>query len=348
MADDQGCGWHRLGWPAEALQRQGYDVVLVPPKERQLLVSMNPTGEIVHVAYPPDADVIWMQRVTHRHLIGVLRFLRNHANIATIVDVDDLLSSIAPANPAWVALHPKSEQADHSWRNLATACREATMVSCSTSALLPHYAAHGRGRVIPNLLAEHYFGHERQDSDAIAWPGTMHSHPDDPQVTRGAVGRLVREGASFRVVGWPDGTGRAFGLEADPPGTDPVPLLDWPAAVATIGVGVAPLADTAFNAAKSHLKPLEMAACGVPFVASPRREYAAFHAEGAGLLAGDKGKSWYKALRQLTSSATMRAELSETGRVVAERFRLEREAWRWAELFEDALALQRKTTPVRA
>jgi hypothetical protein len=97
-------------WPAEALQRQGFDITVVPQHERQLLVDMTPSGEVVGVACPEDADLILMQRVTHKHLLGVLRFLRRHANIATVVDVDDLLSAIAPGNPAWSALHPGHER----------------------------------------------------------------------------------------------------------------------------------------------------------------------------------------------------------------------------------------------
>src|SRR5689334_24701002 len=42
----------------------------------------------------------------------------------------------------------------------------------------------------------------------------------------------------------------------------------WPRALSALGIGLAPLADSTFNRAKSWLKPLEMAAVGVPCVMS--------------------------------------------------------------------------------
>ena len=55
--------------------------------------------------------------------------------------------------------------------------------------------------------------------------------------------------------------------------------------VAKLGIGVAPLADTKFNAAKSWLKMAEMAALGVPCVVSPRAEYMRLHEQWIGSLA---------------------------------------------------------------
>src|SRR3546814_14571764 len=107
--------------------------------------------------------------------------------IAVVVDVDDDLSSIHPSNPAWAMHHPVNEgrtvqggrQHLHSWRHLAQACRDATLVTVSTPALLDVYARHGRRHVLFNYLPEHYYGLPRQDSDTIGWPGLFHPHPKD-------------------------------------------------------------------------------------------------------------------------------------------------------------------------
>jgi hypothetical protein len=227
----------------------------------------------------------------------------------------------------------------HSWRNLAMACRDATLVTASTPALLDVYARHGRGIVLPNYLPDHYYGLPRTDSDVIGWPGSFHSHPNDPEVVGGAVARLVDEGAQFVMRGDASGAGAAFGLAEDPAGGG-VPIEEWPAAVAELGVGLAPLADTRFNAAKSWLKPLEMSACGVPWVASPRAEYARLHAMGAGVLA-DRPRAWYRELKRLRESAAMRQEASEAGRAVAEQLRLSQNAWRWIDAWTHAYDLQR-------
>lgn len=293
-------------------------------------------------------DVVVLQRVTHAYMAQAVSVLRSKG-VAVVVDVDDDLSAIHPSNPAWAMHHPGNEgrrmaggQVNrHSWRNLAAACRDATLVTVSTPALLDAYARHGRGVVLPNYLPDHYYGLPRTDSDVVGWPGSYHSHPNDPEAVGGAVARLVDEGAEFVMRGDPAGAGKAFGLARDPAGGG-VPIEEWPRAVASLGVGMAPLADTRFNAAKSWLKPLEMCAAGVPWVASPRAEYARLHALGAGILA-DRPRTWYRELKRLRESAALRQELSEAGREVAERLRLSQHAWRWQEAWARAYEMQQAT-----
>jgi hypothetical protein len=335
-ADAFGCGAFRMRWPGEACAAAGHDVHVVEPKDRRLKVSME--GDIVKDVLDVDADVVVLQRVTHAYMaqaIGVMRA----KGITVVVDVDDDLSSIHPSNPAWAVHRPGAGL--HSWHNVALACRNASLVTVSTPALLDVYARHGRGHVLPNYLPDMYYGLPRTDSDTIGWPGSYHSHPNDPDVVGGAVARLVDEGASFVMRGDPTGAGRAFGLAGDPPGGG-VPIEEWPRAVAELGIGIAPLADTKFNQAKSYLKPLELSACGVPWVASPRAEYARLHAMGAGVLA-DRPRTWYRELKRLRESAALRAELSEAGRAVAEQLRLRDHAWRWHEAWSRAYELQQAT-----
>lgn len=337
-------------WPGESLQRAGHDVTVVRAEDRQVMVHMK--GEEV-VKIETDADVVVFQRVTHSRMAQAVSVLRRQG-VAVVVDVDDDLTSIHPSNPAWDGLHPRNEgrrmkdgtRSMNSWKNLSVACREATLVTVSTPALLPVYAAHGRGHVLDNYLPAAYDGLPHTDSDTIGWPASYHSHPNDPDAVGGAVARLVSEGARFVIRGDPSGAGPAFGLPADPEGF-PVPIDRWPLAVADIGVGIAPLADTKFNRSKSRLKALEMCAAGVPWVASPRPEYAALHALGAGVLA-DRPRTWYRELKRLLGSEALRLELSEAGRSVADGQRLEDHAWRWWEAWTKALAIQKGSPALSA
>jgi hypothetical protein len=93
-------------------------------------------------------------------------------------------------------------------------------------------------------------------------------------------------------------------------------------------VGIVPLEDTDFNAAKSRLKGLEMAAVGVPFVASPRDEYQRLHRLGAGLLA-DRPRDWRRHLTRLVRDGDYREELADRGRAVAAAETYENHADRW-------------------
>lgn len=338
-ADSAGCGHFRLIWPGTYAPADGeHEVTVLGPKQRDLMLKMD--GERVVDVLDVKADVYVFQRLTHRRMADAVSILRSKG-VAVVVDVDDDLSSIHPRNPAHDAYHPRRGDPYHSWANLKRACQDATLVTVSTPALLDVYARHGRGQVLYNYLPDHYFSVPRTDSDVVGWPAVLQSHPDDPSAVGAAVARLTADSGAFRVVGNPLGTGAAFGLSQDPPGIpESVSLLDWPRAVAELGIGIAPLADTRFNACKSWLKPLEMSALGVPWVASPRAEYRRLARHGVGALA-DNSRRWYRELDQLRRSAALRQEQSEAGRAVAERLRLRDHAWRWLEAWDNALRLQR-------
>lgn len=349
-ADMTGCGHFRLLWPVEALRAAGLpaDTVIEvrPPTERDLKLRMD--GERVAEVVDVEPDAVYVfQRLTHSWMAQSVPLLRAKG-AAVVVDVDDDLGSIHPRNPAYDAMHPskagrwdpvKREMRRHSWHHLAAACRDATLVTVSTPALLKRYAAHGRGHVLYNYLPEIYYGVPHEDSEIIGWPAAIQSHPDDPSAVGGAVARLVAAGAGFRVVGDPTGAGAGFGLREDPSGRSGVGVAQWPGAVAELGVGIAPLADTRFNACKSWLKPLEMSALGVPWVASPRAEYERLHRRGAGVLA-DTPRRWHRELGRLVSSPGLRAERAEAGRAVAADLRIVDHAWRWLEAWGRAWSMQ--------
>lgn len=346
-ADRWGCGSHRLIWPAEALRRQGHDVVVVTAQNRHVEMLIDDrTQRVVRVNVPDDVDVVVLQRVTHRHLAQSVAVMREQGK-TVVVDVDDDLTAIHPDNPAWHALHPRGHERRvgrpenerlHSWSYLGQACRDASLVTATTPALVERYG-HGHGAVLPNYLAEHYYGVARVDSDLLGWPASLRSHPNDPAIVGNAVARLVQSGHRFHVSSVAEGVGRAFGL----PGDDlvgrvdrSIALYDWPDELARLGVGIAPLADTRFNAAKSWLKPLELAAVGVPWVGSPRADYVRLNRLGCGMLV-DRPKDWFRVLRSLLTNASRRVELSDAGRAVAATLRLEDHAWRWWEAWQDAL-----------
>jgi hypothetical protein len=365
-ADHYGCGHHRLIWPSEVLKRDGHDVTYVPAGDRRVEMGFDEHDVLQWMNMPEGVDVVVFQRITDRRLVQAVPYLRSRG-IAVVIDVDDDLSSIHPAHPAFHELNPhraahevtrgvnagfikSQDQKDfiqkqlekkyhHSWHNLDEACRLATLVTASTEGLLRRYAAHGRGRVLLNYAPDHYFDITHVDSGRIGWPATLYSHPNDADPVGNAIARLVAESVNFTSIGDPTGMGRAFGLPADPAGSQ-VDIQSWPHALAQLGIGIAPLADTQFNACKSWLKPLELSAVGVPWVASPRAEYIKLHALGAGILV-NKPKTWYRALHNLVNNSSERAELSLAGREVALRLRLSDHAWRHAEAWSDALVIQR-------
>lgn len=344
-ADRWGCGHLRLIWPARAVAALGHDVTVVMPRDRtvaglDIRGVMGADGELRDVQVPADADVVVMQRITWRRLAQSVAMMRRQG-VAVVVDIDDDLAHVHPKNPAFTSLHPRTP-GDHAWRYAFDACRDATMVTVSTDALLPTYAPHGRGRVLRNCVPARYLRFPRVDGPVVGWAGNVMSHPDDLPVMGGAVARLVGEGATFRVVGAPQGVREALRLPTEPQGTGDVPVDRWAEEISTLGIGVAPLSDTRFNRGKSHLKILEYSAAGVPWVASPRAEYQRLHrAHGIGLLA-ERPRDWYAKLSRLVREPQLRADMSAAGRAAAAALTIEANAWRWAETWLDALRTQRQ------
>ncbi|MCW6003849.1 glycosyltransferase [Micromonospora sp. CPCC 205371] len=341
-ADETGCGRFRLIWPAQVLRAQGHDVTIVWPSKRSGIGgALDEHGTAVEAYAPPGTDVVVLQRLSYRPIATAVPLLRAQG-IAVVVDMDDDLSCIHPSNPAHRMYDPPPGLGSlHSWRHAADACRDATLVTTASEALQQVYAAHGRGAVLSNCVPRRYLSIERQDSDVIGWGGTMRSHPDDLQTVGVAVARLMQDGHRFRVIGPRDGVKEALRLPAEPEATGSVPIESWPDALSTLGVGIAPLADTKFNISKSFLKIVEYSGLGVPWVASPRAEYKRFHTLGpAGMLA-DSPRQWVARLRELVTNDGLRREMSEAGRALAAQHTIEGNAWRWLDVWTRAAQMER-------
>lgn len=353
-ADEFGCGRYRLSWPGQALKAAGHDVRVVEPSSRMGIGADidSRTGRIVaprlptaasplgRKDLPPDADVIVMQRVSLANLGAAIPMIRARG-IAVVVDMDDDLSKIDPSNPAFWGMRADTGDRRHNWVNAARACENATLVTVSTPALLRVYAPRGNGIVIENRIPESYLSVASPDSAVFGWPGSTHSHPQDLAEVGPAVARLVREGFEYYGVGPPDGLREALGLDDEPGVTGTVSMQRYPHELGQLGVGIAPLADTLFNAAKSWLKPLELMACGTPWVASPRVEYARLQSHtGVGLLAKDP-RDWYRQIKRLLTNPALREDQAERGRAAAAERTIEGGAWRWLEAWERAVNLER-------
>jgi hypothetical protein len=297
---------------------------------------------VVDVRCPEDADVVVFQRVTHRYLCQAMSVLRAKG-VTVVVDMDDDLSRIHPSNPAFANLHPSNMHlTDHSWENAFTACRDASLVTVSADALLRTYAPHGRGYTLRNCVPHFYL--TKIDiavkDRAFGWGGSLHSHPDDLKIVGNAVNRLVNESHEFRIVGPAAGVARELRLAADPPATGALNMSGYINGLATLRVGIAPLADTVFNAAKSWLKPLEYASVGVVPIVSPRVEY-----RRTGMPTASNPREWYRKVRDLLSDDALWTEHSDAARAWASSWTYETNAWRWAEAWQLAYEIDHADAP---
>jgi hypothetical protein len=348
-SDVTGCGYYRLIWPSMVLQAQGHKVKLLHPSNTQRISGQTDgAGNLVTVNMPADADVMVFQRVTSKQMLNAIKIIRANG-IAVVIDIDDDMSAIDQRNPAWVALHPKSggNTAEYDWNTARKLAEAASYVTVSSDALLRRYAPHGRGMVLRNCVPEQALRlNPSKIPKSIGWGGAMMAHHDDPQVVGMSMAKIQREGYNFRIVGPQRGTREAFRLDREPSFSGAVPIANWPHELARLQVGIAPLNDTRFNAAKSWLKMLEYAACGVAAIGSPRAEYMRLHHLGVGLLASNP-REWFSHAKKLLDNDTYREDIIAKSREAVAALTIESNAYRWMEAWSNALAVERGALGVK-
>lgn len=377
-AGEDACSLYRLAEPARVLADQGADVECTRTLAWRFAHSAD--GRPYRLDEEVDADVVVFQRPLARVKFDMIRCLQR-AGVAVVVELDDDFGNVHPRNAAWAAAHPEwmteAEAAERgvpavetltrgemrwvrapgvlAWSSnvwLRKACGVADLVTVTTPALAERYAPHGRVAVLPNLVPERYLEVEApaHDGVTVGWGGSVNTHPDDLEVTGGGVAAAVADtGARFHVIGTGVGVRSALGLAEEPTATGWVELADWPHALAALDVGIVPLADTKFDEAKSWLKGLEMAAVGVPFVASPRADYLRLGREVLPMvLVAAIPETWREAIAVLASRPDLRAEIAGLNREAAARHTYEAHGGRWWDAWAQALDNRRATAREKA
>lgn len=307
--ENDASAFYRLIEPARALQAQGADI------------RIYREGDTVT---RDDAAVCVFNRPVHPLQAGIVEALAA-AGRRVVVDLDDSYRHLSSDHAIYGRLDREP---------IERACRAASRVVVTTPELLRQYGG-GRGVVVPNYIPERYLSTVRTLDHPgvwVGWYGSLGAHPNDLQVTRGGVGKALRDtGADLCFIG-PKGETPQVKANLKHRGTAHMggfySLAMMPEAVATFDVGIVPLEPTLFNEAKSWLKGLEMAAVGVPFVASPTGEYRRLHTLGAGVLA-DQPNRWTRAVSTLALGKDARAHLAGTGRAAASTLTIERNACQW-------------------
>lgn len=337
VAGNDGCGHYRMRLPAAALADE---VDIEFTEEFEIRVDH---GRLVDVA-PVEADVLVLQRPLNWWLPDAIPIWQQQG-VTVVVEVDDDFRSIDPANGAYLSVHPRWNP-EMNWHFLGQCCAVADLVTVTTPALAERYGPHGRVAVLPNYVPERLLDMPHAGNGrTVGWAGLVSTHPNDLQVTRGGVGDAVRDtNARFLNVGNDevDRNGinlvqKYLALPDKPAVTGWVGVEDYYRQISRMDVGIVPLADTRFNAAKSWLKGLEYAALGVPFVASSAAEYVRLEDLLIGTTVKDRARDWRKAVRVLLEDREQWAWISEAGRERAARLTIEANAWRWAEAWEEAL-----------
>jgi glycosyltransferase involved in cell wall biosynthesis len=297
-ADSGGCEFYRIKEPARVAAQLGVDIRVahhVEVNASQTADGLTTVHEILE-----DVDVIIMQRPLDNAFTSLIQQAKRQG-ITTVVEMDDDYETISEANIAYPEVNGKYEMGP---RWLRAAAESADHVTVSTPALLK-YAKHKRATVLRNCVPASIFGMTPSyelhgDIDPVfGWTGSVGTHPYDLQVTGRAVGQILdHNDLDFYVVG--DGQSVEQNLDIR---TGRVQITGWVDIdeyykyLLGMTVGIVPLEISPFNHAKSALKGLEMAALGIPFVASPTQEYARLETYGVGKTARNPGE-WRRHLQR--------------------------------------------------
>lgn len=330
-SDETGCGKYRMIWPAEALQAEG-KAVSIQKRPRILTNQAETPPRVLDVMLPPKTKAIVFQRPGSYQITEIIPILRNRG-IKVIIDMDDDLETIHPLNPAYSYYNPEVSP-NRNWNWAKKACDLADVVTATTEALLEKYASKTKGILIPNCIPQRFLEIESKPNElvTVGWAGWVKTHPDDLQITHGAVNEaLSKQNARFMAIGDKDIFNKLQVRNRYPHVYQPgVSFDEYPETISQLDIGIVPLADTPFNHGKSWLKALEYASLGVAPVVSPTPDNMRLVEQGGAYVARSP-KIWRDSIRNLIVNEEERLDLIKRARDVASKWTIESNTWRWYE-----------------
>jgi hypothetical protein len=255
----------------------------------------------------PDCDVCIVQRTALPTVDAVDALVRRLGEIgaALVVDVDDAFTLIGPDHPEHDLYRPLNAALDR-------AVGAAAETWFSTAELADAYAPLGpRSTIVPNAIDPRLWRDWRRarprpfagDKVRMLYMGT-HTHGPDLAMIRPALDQLHAERGDvfdLTVIGVDPDLAPAPWLHRLAPPADAISyprFVRWLRGQGPFDLGLAPLADNAFNRCKSDIKALDYAALGILPLLSDGPAYRADPLLGRhALFAGADG--WLDAIRSV-------------------------------------------------
>ena len=320
-----GCTHYRCVLPGHALGRIGWSVAIGLPDAHPVLgLTMGHERGMLS-----GFDVTVLKLVMADEALNVMHRTRGRV----VVDVDDLHQALPETNIA----HRTTDPLHHRTNNRAIyeqIIRAADTVTVSTEYLFDWYSARCRDvRLVRNGIEAGFFHRTRHDREpVIGWVGGTLWRTGDLRLLRDWLPQFAREKRvrvhhSGHIPNDPLPFSTRVGVPAT---TTPLrPVSRYPSLLTPLTIGLVPLTRHPFSEAKSGLKGLEYAAAGVPFIASPTREYQWLHRQGIGRLAGSASE-WWDHATELLDPAVRSSEADRQHRLVMEHHTMRERVQGWA------------------
>lgn len=317
-ANPDGAGYYRMWQPWTQLQRHSGHEVLIPPPGAHAGISLN-EDEIAAF------DLLAQQRPNGRGTLRDWRRWQGRTELVYEAD-DNLLEPDTSGLPAWL---------DDTIQDTVTEClRMASLVTVSTEPLAEVFRPHNPNvAVLPNCVHEDMLTIGQPDRGqpvTIGWAGGA-THLQDIALIQEPLTTILDEtAAGLHFLGMDyrslfAGRGRWTNWQPD--------IWDYYQAV-DFDIALCPLEPTAFNACRTPIKALEMAALGIPVLASDTTPYREFVVDGVTGYLCRTPADWRARLRELVNDPQARQELGAKARQLAADHTIQQHYRRWQTAYE--------------
>ena len=293
-ADSSGCQAYRIRFPFAAMKELHPEMVFG-------------FGTVIKPEAKEMADVIIGQRVCNDGPSKLWQKWAREGQKRLVFELDDDLWNVDPANERafYFFRNPKIQA------NLKANIQAATAVTVSTPELaemVHDKTGHTNIHVVPNAVPAWLLDHPATRGHHVGWGGSPTHHGDFGLLRHGLNTFLRRNpGKTFHTIGMDYGSWMKL-PESQCVFTKWVPTPEDFFRTIDYTVGVAPLADTVFNRSKSDIKFLELAALGIPTIASDVAPYRSIVHEKTGLLVKED-HMWSRWLKASVDDSAMFEDL---------------------------------------
>ncbi len=269
-----------------------------------------------------DAVIIQRDAVPAKHVDGVIKKL-NHVNLPYIYEIDDLLWRL-PTSHGDHSIDASQQKA------IKKLIASARLVTTSTDVLADNLSEFSRDiLVIPNShdkslwlepISSTYARRILLENDLleskprILYMGTK-SHASDLKIVLPALSEVLKARPDVEIIqiggGIPLPNAREIVVPSEIKSYPE--FVRWFRVICTMAsIGIAPLEDNNFNAAKSDIKMLDYAFAGIPAIYSAIGPYAsAVDNERTGLLVENSTEAWATAILRLLSDVELRTRICD-------------------------------------
>jgi len=326
LKDRSGCGYWRMTVPSRYMNQ---DALYIDIAESELVYE-----------FLEEYDILVVQRLCNwREYYTIERLKRSGKRI--VYDIDDDIFDLPDDNPA--ARYIRADQ----YKAAAGTMRLCDVVTTTTEILKTRLKCPDKTLVIPNAIdLNDGYPAKFQGSDdnfkRILWMGSG-THDRDWMECVGAIDRVLQEREDVRLLIYGNMPTIIKRHLADPLKVwwkGRIEFMDFKEVETYVEMtketkaecGVAPLAGTNFNAAKSNIKWLEYTAAGVPTIASNVSPFMEDIVSGQNGILVDSEDEWYEQIIALLDNPDKCSQLVEGAvKTVNERFDIKQVVHDWEE-----------------